>query len=165
MGLFGRLGNAFSAGAERVKFGGIQGVLKVRLKKYPIDSPDVQELISQATASAWRIPIVSDFFQRLGFSYEDFDTMYRAVVITLPDKFFGDNLVATSMMVDRCRDLTPAFRAIAEVISATQGNDRAPVLSTLVVDLVKTSLPKTATQNATVTAHISLKCEKLKHAL
>ena len=101
MGFFGRIGNAFGAGAARTKIGGSQGVLRLHLEKSPLESSRIDELISEITTAAWSISSVSVFFQSLGFSYDDYGAMYRAAVIGCPNKLHGHNLIATTLMIDK----------------------------------------------------------------
>jgi hypothetical protein len=145
MGFLRALGKRIGAGWARVKYGGAQGVLKLHLAKSRIDSPRTQKLISEATTAAWSIDIVSEFFKSLGFSYDDYDTMYRATVMALRDRLDGEHLIATSIFVNRCREFAPAFRRIAQAVSVLtpRGADRKETLSTLIIGVVNGALAKT----------------------
>lgn len=122
MGLFGRLGSAMKAVAVRTKMGGAQGVLQIRLKQFPVDSPQVGEILAELTAGAWSLDQVSGFFKELGFTYEDFTLMYREIIRAAP-LMIGHNYLATLMMVDRLSDNVRFFRAAADTVATITGAD------------------------------------------
>ncbi len=81
----------------------------------------------------------------VGFSYDDYDAMYRATVMAFRDRSVGDNLIATSILVNRCREFAPAFQRIAKAVSVLtpRGADRKETLSTLIIGVVNGALAKT----------------------
>ena len=111
-------------------------MLKLHLEKSPIDSPRTGELISEITVAAWSISTVSTFFQRLGFSYDDYDAMYRAAVLACPNKLHGHDLIATTLMIDRYNGFISFFKEVANVASKYEGAERRDVLSALISPLV-----------------------------
>jgi len=141
MKLFTLLGKALSAGTLRARIGGPQGVLRMYIKKSQMDSPRIGELISEITALAWKMDIVSKTFQSLGFSYEDYDAMYRAAVLANPKKLINNNLIATYMMIDEINSTGPFFPSLAELASKYQGNERREILTSQ-VELFLTTLPQ-----------------------
>jgi hypothetical protein len=116
VGFFGRLGLAMKAGAVRTKMGGAQGVLQIRLKQFPLDSPQVGEILAQLTTGAWSLDQVSGFFKGLGFTYEDFALMYREIIRAAP-LVIGHNYLATLMMVDRLSENVQLFRRAADTVA------------------------------------------------
>jgi len=120
VGFFGRLNNAMKSGAARTKMGGAQAVLQIRLKQFPIDSPQAGEILSELTIGAWSLNQVSGFFTELGFNYEDFALMYREIVRAAPI-MISNNYLATLMMVDRLSENVRFFKAAAEMVSTITG--------------------------------------------
>jgi hypothetical protein len=130
MGMIGRLGRAFGAFTERSRIGALQGGLIFNLKNSGVDSPRTKQFIAQIPLAAWKIPIVSEFFANLGFTYADYEIMYHAAVIACPNILIDDkNLVATFLMIDNCHKFEPALQAIAEAVSEKIGDERKTNLS------------------------------------
>jgi hypothetical protein len=146
MEIIGRLYRAFNALTGRSKIGALQGGLIFNLKNSGVDSPRSQQFISRIAVAAWNMRVIAEFFQGLGFSFEDYELMYRAAVIACPNRLIQErNLVATFLMIDRCHEFRPGFQAIAEAVSGTAGATRASGLSTLIASTVNdiaTSYPR-----------------------
>jgi hypothetical protein len=99
--------------------------------------PTPKMLISQIVLYAWKMPIVSDFFENLGFSFDDYAIMYRAAVRACPNMLMNNkNLIATFMLVDQFSNLGPSFRALSRAVSDQTGNQRAEGLGTLMTSMV-----------------------------
>ena len=93
-------------------------------------------LLSIALA-AWKIPLVSGFFQTLGFAFEDYETMYHSAVIANPSTLVNNkNLIATFLLIDKCHRFEPAFQSLAQAISGKEGNERKAILMTTVKFMV-----------------------------
>ena len=137
MGIIGRLSRAFNAFPARSKIGALQGGLIFNLKNSGVESPRAKQFIEQISLAAWKIGIVSEFFEGLGFSYEDYETMYHAGVIASPNILIRDkNLVATFLMIDNCHKFGPGLQSIAQAMSETAGEQRREILSTLITSIV-----------------------------
>ena len=137
MGLIGRLFQAFGAGKGRLKIGGLEGGLIFNIKNSGVDSPRAQHLISQIVSTAWKMPIVSGFFQSLGFSFDDYAGMYNAAVHACPNMLIEKRkLIATFLLIDNFSNLEPGLRAYAQAVSEKTGNERARGLATLVTSMV-----------------------------
>ena len=77
--------------------------------------------------------VISEFFQSLGFSFDDYEIMYHAAVIACPNILIQEkNLVATFLMIDNCHKFGPGLHAISQSISRTAGDERTKGLSTLI---------------------------------
>jgi hypothetical protein len=130
--MIGRLINSFQAFTGRTKIGGLQGALIYNLARSGVDAPRVHQLISEIAATAWNIGFVGEYFKRMGFSFEDYQIMYRAAVAACPDILLEEkNLIATFLLVDNCHRFESGFRAIYEATSELGGDERSSVLASL----------------------------------
>jgi hypothetical protein len=150
MGIIGRLYRAFNAFSGRSKIGALQGGLIFNLKNSGVDSPRSKQLISQIALAAWNMRVISEFFQSLGFSFEDYEIMYHAAVIACPNILIQEkNLVATFLMIDNCHKFGQGLHAISQAISGTAGDQRTKGLSTLItltVNDIARSYPRNGNQ-------------------
>jgi hypothetical protein len=137
MGVLGRLYRAFNAFTGRSKIGALQGGLIFNLKNSGVDSPRAQQFISQIASAAWNIPLISGFFQSLGFSFDDYAVMYHAAVRACPDMLIGKkNLIATFLLIDNPYNLEQGLRAYNQSVSGQIGNERAQGLAMLITSMV-----------------------------
>lgn len=150
MGMIGRLCRAFNAFTGRSKIGALQGGLIFNLKNSGVDSPRTKQFLAQIPLAAWKIPVISEFFANLGFTYEDYEIMYHAAVIACPNILIHDkNLVATFLMIDNCHKFGPALQAIAQAASETAGDEHKTRLSasmTLIVNDIAKSMARSGDQ-------------------
>jgi len=94
----------------------------------------VDQLLAEMTIEAWKIGRISNYFQSLGFSFEDYDAMFRAAFFTCPQAKIEPNLAVTVLMIDECNKID-IFRGIAKAI-ANESN-RKEASARLVADWVK----------------------------
>jgi len=138
MGFFGRLIKASNALAGRTKVGTLQGGLNYNLQNSGVDAPRSQEFISRVTEAAWNIRIVSEFFKAFGFSFGDYDVMYRAAVRECPNVLIeGQNLVATFLMIDNYQDFRAVFQELSSAVSGLDAADREQALATFIASTVR----------------------------
>jgi hypothetical protein len=137
MGLIKRLFLAFGAFKGRTKIGALEGGLIYNIHHSGVDAPRVQHFILQIVLVAWKMRIVSGFFQNLGFSFDDYTIMYHAAVRACPNMLINNkNLIATFILVDSFSNLGPGFRAYSQAVSGQTGSQRAQGLVTLMTSMV-----------------------------
>jgi len=135
--MIGRILRTFNAFIQRVKIGSLEGGLKFNIKNSGTDSPRAKMFMSQITATAWKIHILSNFFQRLGFSFADYTAMYNAAVHATPDIFVNNKkLIATYILVDDYEHFEPSFRAYSQAVHGQEGNERSQGLALLMNKMV-----------------------------
>jgi hypothetical protein len=129
MRFIGRLFLAFGV----LRIGGLQGRLIYNIHHLGVDDPRVQRIIGEIGLAAWKMRNVSGFFQGIGFSFDDYLTMYHAAIRACPNMLLKKkNLVATFLLIDRFANLDPAFRAYSQAVSDQTGTQRAQGLTTLI---------------------------------
>jgi hypothetical protein len=138
MGIIGKLYRALNALYGRTKIGALQGGLIFNLKNSGVDSPRSKQLIAQIALVAWKIRIISEFFQNLEFSFEDYEIMYSTAIIASPNILIQEkSLVATFLMIDNYNKFGPRLHTIAQAISGTAGDERKNRLANLITLTVK----------------------------
>jgi hypothetical protein len=145
MGMLGRFYRAFNAYTGRSKIGALQGGLIFNLKNSGVDSPRSKQFISRIVLAAWNMRVISDFFQSLGFSFDDYETMYHASVIACPNILIQNkDLIATFLMIDNFEKFWIGLHTIAQSMSETSGDERTKGLSTLITlpvnDIIKSNI-------------------------
>ena len=121
---------AVNAAWARMKVGGFEGVLIGRLRATGPDSPSSKEMISQVAKAAWNIRILSEALQKLGFCYEDYETMYHAAVLAFPDILINNkNLFATFLWVDTLHKLGPQLLLLANAVNDLSGELRTKMIA------------------------------------
>lgn len=137
MGLIGRLFLALGAFKGRANIGALEGGLIYNIHNSGVDAPRVQHFISQIVLAAWKMRIVSGFFQSLGFSFDDYAIMYHAAVRACPNMLINNkNLIATLILVDSFSNLGPGFRAYSQAVSDQTASQRAQGLVILMTSMV-----------------------------
>ena len=145
MSIIARFYRAFVAFRARAKLGALQGGLIFNIKQSGADSARAQHFVSQIAVTAWRIPPIAELFQKSGFSFEDYEVMYRTAVMACPNKLVANkNLVATFLLIDNFDKLAAGFLSMSNAVSGQTSVARKTgleMLTTLTVnDVLKSAL-------------------------
>ncbi len=125
MSILGRIFYAIEAFSCSLMIGGCQGQLFHSISHYGVNSPESMLLMSKIVSTAWKIVVISVFYQSLGFSKQDLEVMYCAAVKACPDiKCEGKDLFATFFLINKYREFGYKLHNISKAVKGKVGIER-----------------------------------------